>query len=451
MPVAPPIEKLKIGLSSAALNGIKNVYWSLFTLFGMVYLTDVIGLSPALAGTILFASLMFDAVVDLPLGALLDGIRVRLRDYGSILIVSAGLSSLALTAFYFLGLFSFGSLEMALLIGTLLMFRLTFSVFDLTENAIAVRVMTNPEDRTLFASARKIAQSLTAVLLGASMGWVFKSEGDYAARIATLALGASVVLIALTAACYNNLRQSDRLGATLDKTKFAQRLDAIKKAPGCWIIAAAAFLEACATTVFMSGLIYYAIVVLKDPSWVGAAVVSMTLSQVAGQPLWLWIANRLGKIAAFGLTHGFAALAGIIFALFGQVSEASALGLICLIGGLLGGVSTLRWSLLPDIIDHAAHQNAVRVESGMIGLVICAIQTGAGVAALTLGFGLSAIGYEAGRDFLNAAPIILVVVGPFIALNGLCAVGIVLFRRQLLQARGTKVKPIRTHSLGTQV
>jgi Na+/melibiose symporter-like transporter len=107
--------------------------------------------------------------------------------------------------------------------------------------------------------------------------------------------------------------------------------------------------------------------------------------------------------------------------------------------------------LLPDIIDHAARQNAVRVESGMIGLVICAIQTGAGVAALTLGFGLSAIGYEAGRDFLDAAPIILVVVGPFIALNGLCALGIVLFRRQLSQARGTKVKPIRTHSLGTQV
>ncbi len=425
MLMAPTIEKLKIGLSSAALNGIKNVYWSLFTLFGMVYLTDVIGLSPALAGTILFASLMFDAVVDLPLGAILDGIRVRLRDYGSILIVSAGLSSLALTVFYFFWIFSFGSLETALLIGTLLIFRLTFSIFDLTENAIAVRVMTNPEDRTLFASARKIAQSLTAVLLGASMGWVFKSEGDYAARIATLALGASVVLIALTAACYNNLR-----------------LDAIKKAPGCWMIAAAAFLEACGTTVFMSGLIYYAIVVLKDPSWVGAALVSMTLSQVAGQPLWLWIARRLGKIAAFGLTHGFAALAGIIFALFGQVSEASALGLICLIGGLLGGVSTLRWSLLPDIIDHAAHQNAVRVESGMIGLVICAIQTGAGVAALTLGVGLSAIGYEAGRDFLDAAPIILVVVGPFIVLNGLCAFGIILFRRQLSQARGPITRPL---------
>jgi len=451
MPVALPIERLKIGLSSAALNGIKNVYWSLFTLFGMVYLTDVIGLSPALAGTILFASLMFDAVVDLPLGALLDGIRVRLRDYGSILIVSAGLSSLALTAFYLFGIFSFGTLETAFLIGTLLMFRLTFSVFDLTENAIAVRVMTNPEDRTLVASARKVAQSLAAVLLGASMGWVFQSEGDYAARIATMALSASVVLIALTAACYNNLRQSDRLGATLDETKFSQRLDAIKKAPGCWIIAAAAFLEACGTTAFMSGLIYYAIVVLKDPSWVGAALVSMTLSQVAGQPLWLWIARRLGKIAAFGLTHGFAACAGLAFALFGQGSEALALGLICLIGGLLGGVSTLRWSLLPDIIDQAARQNGVRVESGMIGLVICAIQTGAGVAALTLGFGLSAIGYEAGRDFLETAPIILVVVGPFIALNGLCALGIFLFRRQLSRARGMKGTTIRTDSLRTQV
>jgi Na+/melibiose symporter-like transporter len=331
------------------------------------------------------------------------------------------------------------------------MFRLTFSVFDLTDNAIAVRVMTNPEDRTLFASARKVAQSLAAVLLGASMGWVFQSEGDYAARIATMALCASVVLIALTAACYNNLRQSDRLGATLDETRFSQRLDAIKKTPGGWIIAAAAFLEACGTTVFMSGLIYYAIVVLKDPSWVGAALVSMTLSQGAGQPLWLWIARRLGKIGAFVLTHGCAALAGLVMALFGQGSDATALGLICLIGGLLGGVSTLRWSLLPDIIDQAARQNGVRVESGMIGLVICAIQTGAGVAALTLGFGLSAIGYEAGREFLRAAPIILVVVGPFIALNGLCAVGIFLFRRQLSRARGTKGTTMRTDSLRTQV
>jgi Na+/melibiose symporter-like transporter len=427
-------EKLKIGVSSAALNGIKNTYWSLFTLFGMVYLTDVMGLSPALAGTILFASLMFDACVDLPLGAVLDGLRGRLRDYGGIFLVSAGLSSVALTAFFSLGIMSLGSIELVLLVVALLLFRLTFSVFDLTENAIAVRVMTDPDDRTLFASGRKVAQSLTTVVLGASMGWVFESDTDYGVRIGALALGASIILIGLSAACYNNLRTHDQNGAALVGSKLTERVRAIKNTPGSWIMAALAFLEACGSTVFLSGLIYYSIVVLKDPSWVGIAVMSMTLSQVGGQPLWLWMARRFGKIGAFGLTHGLAAGAGLLFALFGGLSETHALMLICLTGVCLGGVSTLRWSLMPDIIDNAARNNGFRVESGMIGLVIWAIQTGAGIAAITLGLGLSTIGYQAGGNFQQAPLIVLVVVGPFIVLNGLSALLIALLYRRLSHA-----------------
>ena len=438
-------EKLRIGLSSAALNGIKNVYWSLFTLFGMVYLTDVIGLSPALAGTILFASLLFDALIDLPIGGYLDGLRGRLEDYGVILISSAGLSSLSLIAFYGVSLLSSGSIEIALLVGTLFAFRLMFSIFDVTENAINVRVMTNPTDRTLVSSLRKVAQSLATILLGASMGWVFQAQSDYGVRIAILASFASAILVFLTFAFYQNLRDLDRGGAPLVEATFKERLAAIRRAPGCWIMAGLAILEACGTTILMSGLIYYALVVLQEPAWVGAAVIAMTLSQIVGQPLWIWLARLFGKVTAFGLTHGTASAAGLIFAVFGGDSGAVALGLICLVGILLGGVSTLRWSLMPDIIDKAAETNRVRVESGMIGLVICAIQTGAALAAVTLGLGLSEIGYQAGGSTENPNQLVVVVVAPFIVLNGLSAAAIAILHRRLHRASHQENDGLASH------
>jgi Na+/melibiose symporter-like transporter len=435
-----------ISLASASLNGLKQLYWSFFSIFGLVYLTDVVGMGPAQAGAIIFASLIFDGLVDLPVGAVLDGIRARLPDFGAILFWSAGLTSAMLALFFALAALSAGSLPgLWILVPTLLGFRLCFSVFDLAENSVAARVMTNPDERTAFASARKIAACLATMALGASVGWLMGGGVQQATRLAVAAAICSVVLFFAVTIAFLPLRHWDQIGARLEPSTLRQRIEALGQTRAGWLIALAALMEACATTVFISGLIYYAKSVYGPPAWAGHAIIAFTLAQILGQPLWLWAARQYGKLAAFAATHGATAFFATCFAV--AAGQNAVLGL-CLVFGMgvaIGGVSTLRWSIIPDAIDRAAAVQSVRVESGLIGLVISAIQIGAGLSAALLGGGLSLIGYLPAAPQVVSAQIGLVLTAPIIVLHIACSVLIVSSAKHLPGSRSH-----RTHN-GDQI
>jgi glycoside/pentoside/hexuronide:cation symporter, GPH family len=419
--------KRMIALASASLNGFKQLYWSFFSILGLVYLTDIVGLNPVLAGGIIFASLIFDALADLPVGAFLDGVRARISDYGAILYWSAGLSSLFLAGFFGLSaVLATQAASVWLIVPVLFAFRLCFSVFDLAENSIAARVMTDPQARTYFAAGRKIAACLATMSLGAGVGWLLAADSDQAQRLAMTACLGGAALFGLIALTYRALRSWDQSGPPLVRSTIGERLNALRQTPAGWSITGISLLEAASTTVFVSGLIYYAKAVYGDPAWAGHGIIAFTLAQIIGQPVWLWCAHRFGKVVAFAATHGATAVCAAAFLLFADQDRTSGLVIVFCIGLAIGGVSTLRWSIIPDIIDAAAITNRVRVESGLIGLVIAGIQIGAGLSSGVLGAGLSVIGYLPSAPQVVSQSIGVVVALPIIVLHVVCAILILL-------------------------
>lgn len=410
----------------------------------MVYLTDVICLDPLLAGTVIFVSLIFDGLVDLPIGAVLDGFRSRLPDFGIILFWSAGLTSCMLTVFFALAALSGNRVaSLWVLIPTLLAFRFCFSVFDLAENSIAARVMTNPDDRTAFASGRKIAACLATMALGATVGWLLADGPQLSLRVAIAATLISGLLFLAVWAAFQPLRHWNQMGARLEPSNLRQRVQALAQTRAGWLLALLALLEACATTVFISGLIHYAKSVYGTPAWGGNAIIAFTLAQILGQPFWVWAASRFGKLKAFAATHGAtAAFAGVFMVAAGQHALLGLIMVFCM-GAAIGGVSTLRWSIVPDTIDTAAEANSVRVESGLIGLVVSAIQIGAGLSAAILGGGLTLIGYLPGAPQEVSSQIGILLAGPVIVLHVICAV---LILRNARHLSGTASKGV-THPI----
>ena len=61
------------GLGSLGLAVIHNT----LNVMLMVYLTIVVGIEPALAGTLVFATKIYDVVTDLPMGWITDRTRTR--------------------------------------------------------------------------------------------------------------------------------------------------------------------------------------------------------------------------------------------------------------------------------------------------------------------------------------------------------------------------------------
>ena len=418
MKIAQNRPLLGIAIASAGLNGCKHLLTSSFSIFGLVYLTDVIGLSPEVAGTIIFTSLLVDAFADLPLGAVLDGVRAKLKSYGAILILSGAAGSLCLASFFGIAFLSSQIGEVVITLVILIMiFRLAFTIFDLAENGVAARVMTDPNNRSWFASFRKVTAALATLMLGACIGWAFETNANQASRIGFGGLMLAILLFALISLLYSYLRPHDEAGPPFVQTSFQQRLAALKDARAGWSIALISMCEAFGTPLLISGLIYFSKSVFADSKWAGQAIIAFTLAQIVAQPFWLWCASQIGKRHAFCLSHSLTAVCGLGLVLFAQNSPSGALGLMFLTGLSIGGVSMLRWSIIPDIIDHASYTSRIRVETGLIGLIISAIQIGAGLAAALLGLGLSIIDYSPTNPQLVGSQIGILIFGPFILLQ----------------------------------
>lgn len=420
LPLQTPL--FGIAVASAGLNGCKHLLASTFSIFGLVYLTDVIGLSPKVAGAVILTSLLLDALADLPFGAVLDGLRAKLKDYGAILIISGGASSICLATFFASAFIFAQAADITwLLVVVIIVFRLAFTVFDLAENGIAARVMTEPRNRSWFASTRKVTASLATLILGASVGWAFEAQANQAQRIATGGLVLAICLLILVILLYQHLRTRDQMGPLFVQTSLRQRLVALRSTRAGWSIALISMCEACGTTLLISGLIYFSKSVFADPTWAGQAIIAFTLSQIVAQPFWLLCTNKIGKRYAFFLSHVLTALCGLALLLCATYDTSLALVLMFLTGLSIGGVSMLRWSIVPDIIDHASTVNGVRVETGIIGLIISAIQIGVGLSAAFLGLGLSVIDYSAARPEMVSGQIGYVICVPFIVLHVISA------------------------------
>jgi Na+/melibiose symporter-like transporter len=95
--------------------------------------------------------------------------------------------------------------------------------------------------------------------------------------------------------------------------------------------------------------------------------------------------------------------------------------LVGLVGAMVGGVSTLRWSLVPDLID-AASRDGPRLETSLIGLVSGAVQMGSGLAVAILGVLLGLVGYAAEAPTDADASLLAGAIGMVVACaHGLCA------------------------------
>ena len=66
----------KVGYGSGDIAG--NVVYALLTSFVMIYLTDTVGLSSGIVGTLIAVSKIFDGVTDLFFGAMIDKTKSRM-------------------------------------------------------------------------------------------------------------------------------------------------------------------------------------------------------------------------------------------------------------------------------------------------------------------------------------------------------------------------------------
>lgn len=171
---------------------------------------------------------------------------------------------------------------------------------------------------------------------------------------------------------------------------FLPRLDRLFGA-----FAVVALITGFAMPVFGKMMLYIATYVLQQPGLAGRLLLIMTLGQLAGVALWIYLVRSHDKTDLLAASHGVA-MGGIACFYLAGVQTWPLMMSAALVGVGFGGVFMLPWGILADITDFAAFRHRERRETAAFATILVILKAG-GVASLAvIGWALGKLGYVPG-------------------------------------------------------
>ena len=381
-----------------------NLTFMMTSMFLMVYMTDIAGLSAGVAGTIYGVTKIWAGIADLIAGQTVDRVNTRwgrLRPwllFGStplavvfVLLFSAptGLSPTLTIAWIFL-------LDA--------LFQLAYSLVNIPYGSLAAAMTQDSVDRSKLSGARSIANSLTAVILSAIVAPQFQdTTGDNVRlqfTLTTAALGVIAVILYLI--CFKNAREVVPRSAT--KISLKRTLRMLGQNRPLIVLCLAAFFLLAAMFMMNAVAMYYARYVLGNAAW----YVFLTLAQTVGTVL---IASLVAGITSrFGKRNGYigAAIVTIVsFVLIYLVPEGSLpLAIVAwfLFALGTGGTNALMFSMQADTVDFGEWKTGLRSEGGSYSILSFIRKCGQGVGGWAGAAVIGAYGYVSQAEVQDATP-----------------------------------------------
>ncbi|MFN2234581.1 MAG: MFS transporter [Anaerolineales bacterium] len=161
-----PTEKLSIWRKIG--YGVGDIYGggtaTILSFYYLVFLTDVIRLNPALAGTVILISKVYDAITDPFEGVISDRTRTRLGRRRPYLLAGIPLVFLSFFALFYPVDFATESTRFVFVICTYLFFSTIVSIVMLNYNALQSELSLDYDERTGLSSARIFFSALSSII-----------------------------------------------------------------------------------------------------------------------------------------------------------------------------------------------------------------------------------------------------------------------------------------------
>ncbi len=376
----------------------KNIVANTLGYFLLIYITDVLGIDPNLAGIIVLVALVVDAVLDPLIGCLSDRKHSpRFGKYGRYIVFGAPLCSLSFVAIFYLPLVS--DSPVTTLLACLLLFRASYTLIDLPHNALLSRISENSRERAHLATLRFFFSSVGSLCVTVAAFQLFDSTTSLAQ--ATLfqqfsVFAACCSLIAVWLSWYT-VRKRDICASqgVLNLSQQMQGLKFIFTDKHAIIILIASFFCALTVPVFTKSFSYFCKYNLNDQSLIAEGLTLMVIAQTVSTPAWSFLSTRFEKHHTLIAAHGLSVLSMVYF-LFLVTGDSTNFTVGCLlVGTAAGGLWSVIWGMAPDVIDKVNCETNIRSEAIFIAMVVVLMKVGHGLGATLLGYVLTQAGYVA--------------------------------------------------------
>lgn len=382
--------KLGYGIGDIGCN-IFIVTSGMFLLF---FLTNVMGVEPALAGLVLLFPKLWDVVSDPIMGGISDVTRSRIGRRRPFLLAAA-------IPFGVVFLFIFWrphyDTQWANALHTGLMFALgctVFTVFNVPYSSMVAEMTSDYNERLSVTSFRMIGSSIGVLLAGGLAMPLVEIGGGGEAGFRFMGFCFGLLITTLCLICFWGTRRAPIRPANDQVLPFGDQIRiAFRNRPFKMLMLMYAF-QSLAIGVLMAGLIFYVKYVMGLPETsMGIIFPILFVTAIVFIPVWLKIGVKFGKITSY--KAGLVLLSVMLVSLY--FTRPSQLVWFYLQIALLGiGFSSFQlfpFSMLPDTIEFDEWQSGMRREGVFSGIWSCGQKTAYSVGPSIVGFTLSAAGF----------------------------------------------------------
>jgi GPH family glycoside/pentoside/hexuronide:cation symporter len=377
--------------------GISIAYFALGFFF-LYYLTDMVGLPPAVAGTVVLIGKLWDGVNDPLIGVLADRTRSKRGRKRVYLLFGAVPFGLSFVLLWWLppGLATRPAALLATVL--LLLFATTYSLVGVPYQAL-VPVMTSDYDERTHLVAYKAVMSAIGAVLGGGLAMVVNSQTDVEVSLRVLAVCLGVVIIGTTLLAARAVAPYSARDTVEITPVPVRRYVLLLTERSVATLMGYKVLSAVATGVLTAALPFFADTVVGSGATATFALAAYTVVGAVMVPVWERGTHSIDKRHLMLVSSS---LATVLLLLIGFIATTgSTLVFVAgaaMLGAAMSAYLVIPASLVPDLVDWYQHERGERHESVFFGLWMSVHQIGVGIAGFLLGACLSLFGYVGDAD-----------------------------------------------------
>ncbi|MDG1229909.1 MAG: glycoside-pentoside-hexuronide (GPH):cation symporter [SAR86 cluster bacterium] len=391
----------KLNLKTRLGYGIGDIaiclYWSGVGLYLLYFYTDVVGISPSLAGLIYGIGMFWDAITDPFMGYVAERTRTKWGVYRPYLLFGNVPLALSFVLLFWVPPFEGTTLFFFLLFANLL-HRTCFTLVSVPFSSLTPRITSDSQERTNLTGFRMMGAqtgtNLMALLAFPIIFWVGGENESLGfvvlASLAGLTAMAIHTITFVTVKEPENDQGIERVGGSL-----SEAASAIGKNGPFWLVFSATLIVGITTIFFGNNLIYYTKYALDLHEYQGTILFTSGIVAFLSIPIWWAISNKLGKKITWLISSSITLTALMVFYIYPITLLNELLVLVAFIGFGSGAGGILFWSMLPDTIEYGEVHTGVRSESSLYGFMTFAQKGSIAFAIIILGVVLDAIGFQA--------------------------------------------------------
>jgi glycoside/pentoside/hexuronide:cation symporter, GPH family len=380
-----------IGYSSG--NFGKNLMSGSMDILFMFLATELLGLSPFVAGVILLSSMVLDAILDPFVGVVLDRASGPLVNPIALIVIGAPLTGLTFSFVLHLPLLEWDTPWSVLI--ALMLFRGAYSIIDLPHNTLLTTKIPHGSVRARIATYRFAFSSLATLVLALALRPMVESTesgtGLSSQMVADLSiwmgLGAAFV-ISISAFSLAGTSRDSTLQPVIRHYQIRRTLLLILRSPQCSRAILAGTLCAFGLPLFSKSLIFLADLVLGDIGEAPDLLLAMVIGQFVGLLFWLSLAKRHRTTTLLRSAYFLSAVALFASSYAVQWGAPAMLALSAAVGIGASGSYALIWAVLSDAAEGLRDETGVSAGGTLFGIAVLLQKGSIGMSGLVLGAGL---------------------------------------------------------------